>query len=578
MASVSGPGSRVNEALTQQPQGTGVVSPQQQQQLQESPAVAPQQQQNAFEGQTKRPSGEKLGAAVQGEHVPLPNLDMGAASIAPPSRPGPIDVKSPQGQSFVKDAGAALAAQQQSVAPTGAGFVPKSVERDQLGMTHVRMDRTQNGVPVFGEQQIVHFGADGQVRDITGEPSAIPADLGKGQPKLSEGQAKQLAEQAYGKGCDVQPTVQRVIARGDDGQFHDAYLVGTQRMTDANARPEKMQFMVDANTGKVMKQWNAIGGDDFKAAMDRQKAAGGKQGAAGDPVSSDATATPKSKINDFQTVTSKIKLDQDMDLNSLKLDLDINHTYKGDLVVKLTSPSGKEYVVSNRQGGSADNIKGSFDVTSAFKSEPNIAGEWTLSVSDQARRDTGTLNSWSLHAQGKKKGDPPPPPPPPPPGTGDDKSLYAGTVDVKSTRNADGTFQLLDSTRGKGVETRDAMNKSDATGSKQINDNNDKWGEASDPARNAAAVDAQYGAASTYDMYKQMFGRDSIDGQGEKLVSNVHINQNYVNAYWDGNQMNYGDGDGQNSSVLTSLDVAGHEITHGLTERTSGLIYSGESG
>src|SRR5207253_697765 len=92
------------------------------------------------------------------------------------------------------------------------------------------------------------------------------------------------------------------------------------------------------------------------------------------------------------------------------------------------------------------------------------------------------------------------------------------------------------------------------TGSKQINDNNDKWGEAGDPARNAAAVDAHYGAAMTYDYYKNMFGRNSIDGNGEKLVSNVHINQNYVNAYWDGNQMNYGDGDGPNGDALRYMD------------------------
>jgi bacillolysin len=569
MASVSGPGSPVNQPVPQQPaaQGTGTVSPQQSKEVAQAPAVAPQLPQNAFEGQTKRPSGEKLGAAVAGPNVPLPSMELGASS-----KPGPIGVKSQEGQAFVKDAANALAAQQQTLGPSGSGFTPRSVERDSLGMVHVRMDRTQNGVPVFGEQSIVHFGQDGKLRDITGDPCAIPSQLGKGQPKMSPEQAVKAATQEYGKSTDVPPTAQRVIAKGADGQYHDAYLVGTQRMTDANARPEKMQYLVDANTGKVIQNWNAIGGTDLKGAANR------KEGVAGDPVSADASAAPKAKINDLSSVSSTIKIDKDMNLDSLKLDLDINHTYKGDLVVKLTSPSGKEYVVSNRAGGSANDIKRSFDVTSAFKSEPSIAGDWKLTVEDKARRDTGTLNSWALHAKGKEKGDPPPPPPPPPPGQGDDKSLYAGTVDLKTTRNADGTFSLNDTSRGKGVETRDANNRSSGSGATQIKDNNDKWGEAGDPARNAAAVDAHYGAAQTYDMLKNMFGRNSIDGQGEKLVSNVHINQNYVNAFWDGSQMNYGDGDGQNSSVLTSLDVAGHEIVHGLTERTSGLIYSGESG
>ncbi len=51
-----------------------------------------------------------------------------------------------------------------------------------------------------------------------------------------------------------------------------------------------------------------------------------------------------------------------------------------------------------------------------------------------------------------------------------------------------------------------------------------------------------------------------------------------MNAFWDGKQMNYGDGDGKTAGPLTTLDIAGHEITHGLTERTAGLIYRGESG
>src|SRR5262249_32844082 len=122
-----------------------------------APAAQPQQAQQAqtsFDGQSKRPSGEKLGAAVAGPNVPLPSMSLGSAS-APTM--GPVDLRSPVGQEFVKGANQVLSSQQQSIAPTGAGFVARSVDRDQLGMTHVRMDRTQNGIPVFGEQQIVHF-------------------------------------------------------------------------------------------------------------------------------------------------------------------------------------------------------------------------------------------------------------------------------------------------------------------------------------------------------------------------------------------------------------------------------------
>jgi vibriolysin len=84
---------------------------------------------------------------------------------------------------------------------------------------------------------------------------------------------------------------------------------------------------------------------------------------------------------------------------------------------------------------------------------------------------------------------------------------------------------------------------------------------------------------ATYDCYKELFGRDSYDDHGAKLVSSVHYQRNYVNAYWDGTQMVYGDGDGQEASNLAeSMDVTAHELTHAVTERTSNLNYSGQSG
>jgi Zn-dependent metalloprotease len=79
-------------------------------------------------------------------------------------------------------------------------------------------------------------------------------------------------------------------------------------------------------------------------------------------------------------------------------------------------------------------------------------------------------------------------------------------------------------------------------------------------------------------MYKNVLGRNSIDDKGYALTNNVHLNNNYENAFWDGTQMNYGDGDGTDSGPLTSIDVAGHEISHGMTEKTAGLVYSGQSG
>ncbi len=85
-------------------------------------------------------------------------------------------------------------------------------------------------------------------------------------------------------------------------------------------------------------------------------------------------------------------------------------------------------------------------------------------------------------------------------------------------------------------------------------------------------------AGYTYDFYFNMFGRDSYDGAGATLTSSVHYSRNYVNAFWNGTQMVYGDGDGTQSSALTVLDVVAHELTHAVTDLSSDLIYSNESG
>jgi len=127
---------------------------------------------------------------------------------------------------------------------------------------------------------------------------------------------------------------------------------------------------------------------------------------AGAPITQ--SVTPNAPIPDNQTVTSTLSITGDATVDSLKLDLDLQHTYRGDLVVSLTSPSGKTAVISDKQGGSADDLKGTFDL-SAFAGE-KAAGTWTLTVKDTARQDTGTLKSWGLSITPKGEQQPPPPP------------------------------------------------------------------------------------------------------------------------------------------------------------------------
>jgi Zn-dependent metalloprotease len=101
-----------------------------------------------------------------------------------------------------------------------------------------------------------------------------------------------------------------------------------------------------------------------------------------------------------------------------------------------------------------------------------------------------------------------------------------------------------------------------------------------DPATGDVAVDEAYdGAGVTYDLYWNEFKRNSIDGRGMTIPSTVHYGTDYDNAFWNGRQMVYGDGDGQLFNRFTiAIDVIGHELTHGVTQFSSGLAYHGQSG
>ena len=101
-----------------------------------------------------------------------------------------------------------------------------------------------------------------------------------------------------------------------------------------------------------------------------------------------------------------------------------------------------------------------------------------------------------------------------------------------------------------------------------------------DPETTDIAVTEAYNySGNTYDFYNQIFGRNSVDDKGMRLDSTVHYSQQYDNAFWDGSQMIYGDGDGELFNRFTlDLDVIGHELTHGVTQNTAALEYSGQPG
>ncbi|GAA0997577.1 M4 family metallopeptidase [Subtercola frigoramans] len=92
-------------------------------------------------------------------------------------------------------------------------------------------------------------------------------------------------------------------------------------------------------------------------------------------------------------------------------------------------------------------------------------------------------------------------------------------------------------------------------------------------------TEAYDGLGATFDLFSQVFGRDSIDGKGLPLLATVHYGRGYDNAYWDGERMVFGDGDGEVFGRFTaSVSVIGHELAHGVTQFSSGLAYEGQSG
>ncbi|MFL6101612.1 MAG: M4 family metallopeptidase [Actinomycetales bacterium] len=94
-----------------------------------------------------------------------------------------------------------------------------------------------------------------------------------------------------------------------------------------------------------------------------------------------------------------------------------------------------------------------------------------------------------------------------------------------------------------------------------------------------AADEAYDGLGATWDLYDSAYGRDSLDGHGLPLLASVHYGSGYDNAFWNGEQMVFGDGDGTYFNRFTiAVDVIGHELTHGVTEQTAGLTYSNQPG
>jgi bacillolysin len=141
-----------------------------------------------------------------------------------------------------------------------------------------------------------------------------------------------------------------------------------------------------------------------------------------------------------------------------------------------------------------------------------------------------------------------------------------------------GRYVMKDAVHGGGVWTYSAQYQDtpDSLPGQMISTTNmNSWDQVQ--SGRGAAVDAHLYAGNVYDYYKTAHARLGINGSNARMVSSVHFGQNYPNAFWNGDQMGYGDGD-QGVPFSASLDVVGHEFSHGVTSNESNLAYQGQSG
>ncbi|MFE7759654.1 M4 family metallopeptidase [Streptomyces sp. NPDC057429] len=166
--------------------------------------------------------------------------------------------------------------------------------------------------------------------------------------------------------------------------------------------------------------------------------------------------------------------------------------------------------------------------------------------------------------------------------TGTGNGVTVGQVSIETTQSGS-SYTLTDAAHG-GTIIYDSYNSSQSSpkqNARTFSKTTNSWGNGTTSSRESAAVDASYGLAKTWDYFKDSFNRSGIRNDGRGAPAYVHVDTNLLNAFYDDDCfcMFFGDGSSQNSNTpVTTLDVASHEMSHGVTSATANLNYSGESG
>lgn len=155
---------------------------------------------------------------------------------------------------------------------------------------------------------------------------------------------------------------------------------------------------------------------------------------------------------------------------------------------------------------------------------------------------------------------------------------FSGTQAATTDQLSATSFRLRDPSRGNGINTYNLKKGTRYNRAVDFTDANNLWTEYANVNKDNAALDAHLGAQNTYDYFKIVHGRNSYNNANAAINSYVHYSNNYVNAFWDGSRMTYGDGNGTTFDPLTSQDVCSHEIGHAVCSSSANLVYQKESG
>ncbi len=359
-------------------------------------------------------------------------------------------------------------------------FIITKTQQDDQGKTHIRMEQSYNGLPIYASEIILHA-KDGKIIGLNGRYRATPAiDV---NPTLAKASAVSLVKEHLSTKATFAPFPQGKLA----AQFTPAHQEETQLVVyyddapiahlawQVNIHPnitEEWLYLVDAHTGKILESHinscQFAHNDHIKEAIKQAK--GGKK--------VDAT-----------TSIQMDPLDGSLDASGL----DLNNLLRQFKTYNITAQSTNFMI----------------DVT---RSMYNAAGS---TLPDEPAGAIWTINGNNTSPQGND-------------------------------------FQVTHLTNG-----------------------SNNWGD-------KKAVSAHYNAGLAYDYYKNTFGRNSINGQGGTIISIVNVadenGQGMDNAFWNGNAMFYGNGKDAFKPLAGALDVAGHEISHGVIQNTANLEYQGESG